>query len=407
MILRLSQRLSGKIKVTGLGDLPLDNNPFTDWSCHVFTAGRVQYIMITNTVSLYSFVMFGRGITDDGDFVEQMLGGLRGFTTYAGHGNVYDAFIGPSIGSVKFSRPLSRTVTGSMNDLIYHARFWIEEGLVPFLVGERLNSIPKSALNFISPGEMFKALYVQQSTAVNDRDAGPAMSGREKCDLVSPSLNGNTADPTLAWKKSSRQDGKLLLSGKCFQFKITLDGIKPSIWRRIQVRDCTLDKLHEHIQSAMGWTNCHLHRFEIEGMRYGDPELLEDDFQEFKYDDSTKTMVSEVLPNDHTRFAFKYEYDFGDSWEHEILFEGIPHLDTGASPPFCLEGERACPPEDCGGVWGYGDLLEKMASPGREENASRVRLVGGNWNPEEFDAEMATKAMQKGLPNWRSMDDAF
>ena len=106
----------------------------------------------------------------------------------------------------------------------------------------------------------------------------------------------------------------------------------------------------------MGWTNSHLHQFEIKGKRYGDPELLEDGFEDFGCIDSTVTMIGEIVPKTGKRFAFKYEYDFGDSWEHEVLFEGCPPLEKAKKYPLCLEGERACPPEDVGGVWGYGDF---------------------------------------------------
>ena len=188
-----------------------------------------------------------------------------------------------------------------------------------------------------------------------------------------------------------------------YQFKITLLGAKPLIWRRIQVKDCTLDKLHEHIQTAMGWTNSHLHQFEIKGDRYGDPELLDDGFEDFECVDSTKTNLSQILPKNGKRFAFKYEYDFGDGWEHEVLYEGSPPVDPKAMYPLCVEGERACPPEDCGGVWGYGDFLEAIRNPKHEEHETMLEWIGGQFDPEEFDAKEASKAMKKGLPDWRSM----
>jgi hypothetical protein len=187
------------------------------------------------------------------------------------------------------------------------------------------------------------------------------------------------------------------------QFKITLLGSKPPIWRRIQVQDCTLDRLHEHIQTAMGWTNSHLHQFEIKGERYGDPELLDDGFQDFECVDSTKTLLSAILPKTGKPFAFKYEYDFGDDWEHEVLFEGTPPVDPKAKYPLCLEGERACPPEDCGGVWSYADFLKAIRNPKHAEHENMLEWIGGRFDPEEFDPKKATEEMKKGLPNWRSM----
>lgn len=185
-----------------------------------------------------------------------------------------------------------------------------------------------------------------------------------------------------------------------YQFKITLLGSKPSIWRRIQVEDCTLDKLHEHIQTAMGWTNSHLHQFEIFEKRYGDPELLDDGFDDFECIDSTKTRISDITPNAGKRFSFTYEYDFGDGWEHEILFEGSPNKEPGKKYPLCLEGARACPPEDVGGIYGFYDFLEALADPKHEQHDDFMEW-GGDFDPKDFDAVETTKAMKKGLPDWR------
>jgi len=185
-----------------------------------------------------------------------------------------------------------------------------------------------------------------------------------------------------------------------YQFKITLLGSKPPIWRRIQVEDCTLDKLHEHIQTAMGWTNSHLHRFEIFEKRYADPKLFDDDFDGFKCIGSTKIKMSDITPNAGKRFSFTYVYDFGDGWEHEILFEGSPKKEQGMKYPLCLEGARACPPEDVGGIGGFYEFLEALADPKHEQHNDFIEW-GGDFDPKEFDAEKATRDMTKGLPDWR------
>jgi hypothetical protein len=208
------------------------------------------------------------------------------------------------------------------------------------------------------------------------------------------------AEPKAGKKSNGRTKAD---TGVLYQFKITLLDSAPMIWRRIQVQDCTLDKLHEHIQTAMGWTNSHLHQFEIDGERYGDPELLNDGFEDFECIDSTKTMVSDIVTKTGKRFSFKYEYDFGDGWEHEVLFEGCPPVEKGMKYPICLEGERACPPEDVGGVWGYQDFLTAIADPDHEEHKNFLEWCGGSFSPDEFDPKKATREMKKSLPDWRRM----
>jgi hypothetical protein len=189
-----------------------------------------------------------------------------------------------------------------------------------------------------------------------------------------------------------------------YQFRITLLESRPPIWRRIQVKDCTLDNLHEHIQTAMGWTNSHLHHFKVGDQLYGDPDLVQENFEDMGYKDSTTANITDILPRTGRRFRFVYEYDFGDSWDHEVLFEGVVRADPKVKYPLCLEGERACPPEDVGGVWGYADFLAAITDPEHKDHDGLLEWVGGSFDPEEFDPAQATRDMRKGLPDWRSME---
>jgi hypothetical protein len=202
------------------------------------------------------------------------------------------------------------------------------------------------------------------------------------------------------WRAEAR---KRKPTGLLYQLKINLLGAKPAIWRRIQVKDCTLDKLHEYIQTSMGWTNSHLHHFDVDGELYGDPELMEEDFHDMNYRDSTITLLSAILPQDNRQYRFRYRYDFGDSWDHEVLFEGCPKPEKGRKYPLCVEGERACPPEDVGGVSGYTEFLKTIADRDDEERVETLEWADGWFDPDEFDATMATKSMWKGLPDWRNM----
>jgi hypothetical protein len=201
--------------------------------------------------------------------------------------------------------------------------------------------------------------------------------------------------------KAKASSDKTPAAQRVYQFRIFLRGITPKIWRRIQTKDCTLDKLHEHIQTAMGWTNSHLHSFEIKGQLFGDPLLLQGNFEEMHYQDSTTTKLSKVLPESGESLRFDYEYDFGDGWKHTVLFEGLLGAEKGTRYPLCVEGERACPPEDVGGTDGYAEYLKTLSDPNHEEweETSDWR---GPYRPEQFDDEAATKAMRKGLPDWRN-----
>lgn len=188
-------------------------------------------------------------------------------------------------------------------------------------------------------------------------------------------------------------------AGGIYQLKITLLGIKPPIWRRIQVKDCTLDELHEHIQTAMGWTNSHMHQFHIGERRCGNLQLFEEDMEEFDMMDSTTTKLSDIFPASDKGSYIIYEYDFGDGWEHQILFEGIVPPEKRKKYPACVDGARACPPEDVGGVWGYEDFAQAITDPNHEQHQYFLEW-SGPFNPEKFSAEKATRNMRQGLPRW-------
>jgi len=194
-------------------------------------------------------------------------------------------------------------------------------------------------------------------------------------------------EPKKAAQKRSRTDKSNLL----FQFKITLLEIKPPIWRRVQVLDCTLAVLHEVIQAAMGWENSHLHQFIVDKVRYGVPE------PELNLKNEAKVLLSQIVPKGGKGFRFRYEYDFGDSWIHDVVFEGCSPNDAGQNFPVCLKGSRACPPEDSGGPWGYDDFLEAITDPKHERHGELLDWMGGAFDPEEFDAKTATVAMMKAV----------
>ncbi len=178
-----------------------------------------------------------------------------------------------------------------------------------------------------------------------------------------------------------------------YQLKVTLKESKPPIWRRFQVPgNVTLHRLHLILQSVMGWTNSHLYRFEIEGTEYGEPDPEYTD-NGIDMTGAKRAKLNRVAPSEKMRFG--YEYDFGDSWEHKIQVEKILPPEPGAQYPICLAGKRACPPEDCGGIWGYDELLEIIRDSTHEEYERMTEWLGGSFDPEEFDIAEVNRSLKR------------
>jgi hypothetical protein len=177
-------------------------------------------------------------------------------------------------------------------------------------------------------------------------------------------------------------------ASQVYELKITLANIKPPIWRRLHVKNCTLATLHNIIQACMGWTNSHMHSFEVGSEEYGEPDpegMLE-------HEDDRKVKLGQIVNLGYQ--DFRYTYDFGDSWDHTIMIEKTLEPDAGAYPR-CVAGKRACPPEDCGGAWGYGTFLETIQNPKHPEHHAMLEWIGGKFDPEAFDIDKINKDLQR------------
>jgi hypothetical protein len=169
-----------------------------------------------------------------------------------------------------------------------------------------------------------------------------------------------------------------------YQIKVTLNDSKPPIWRRFLVPDSiSLHQLHNILQIVMGWTNSHLHQFIIDDEYFGEPEE-EDGYSEDLKNEKRHRLNQFV---ERKGFKFIYEYDFGDSWEHTIHVEVILPIEKGKQYPVCLEGKRACPLEDVGGMEGYNDILEILRNPKHPEHNDMMEEFDDELNPEFFDIE--------------------
>ena len=142
----------------------------------------------------------------------------------------------------------------------------------------------------------------------------------------------------------------------------------------------------------MGWTNSHLHSFDIQGVEYGEP-MPDLGFDDLGMRDEGTVVLSKIVRGE--KFKFSYLYDFGDSWEHEILVEKVLEADPEVDYPVCIKAKRACPPEDCGGIWGYGEFVEAIQNPDHPEHEELLEWVGGFFDPEDVELDEVNRQLQR------------
>jgi hypothetical protein len=279
-----------------------------------------------------------------------------------------------AMSEVRIAPTNDRRVVGVMNEFAFLGEHWFEGDLAE--LSRRMASTPVGPLRSghgfpdralaalveeISRGSQGLAEVIAFPRKARRESAPPGQNpdGREQANDVAAAPNG--------------VDG-------VFQLKVTLLDTKPPIWRRLLVDgSITLDGLHEVIQAAFGWWNCHLHEFEIGRARYGVPDP-DSDFGPPSLDERTARL--DAVAGEGA--SFHYTYDFGDNWRHKVTVEKVVPVEPGTAVPDCIGGRRACPPEDCGGPWGYQDLLESLGGrPGASD--ARLEFVVPDFDPAAFD----------------------
>jgi len=178
---------------------------------------------------------------------------------------------------------------------------------------------------------------------------------------------------------------------EAFQLKVTLLGFRPPIWRRVLV-PATFDlaQFHRVIQESFGWEDCHLHSFQIHGIEFGEPDP--DGWSDYQSERITLAKL-----NLQPKTKFRYEYDFGDSWVHEITVEKVVVPESPLEMPVCLAGKRACPPEDSGGPWGFQDMLYAARNPDHPDHEEFKEYLDPDWDSEAFYLEAVNVCLKSAF----------
>jgi len=176
-----------------------------------------------------------------------------------------------------------------------------------------------------------------------------------------------------------------------YGIKVTLLGTKPPIWRRLLVpASMTLAKLHDVLQTAMGWHDCHMHEFRAGERHFGRPDP-EDISMGMQVENERNIRLSSVLRRPGAKLI--YTYDFGDNWEHAIVLEKLLPLMPGTTDPICIDGSLACPPDDCGGIPGFYELVDALADPNHEQHQEMRDWIGGDFDPQAFSVEEVNRKL--------------
>lgn len=350
LILRCTAKLLSRLKVPVATAPPSSTTRLGDWYATILIWRPAHRVLLVNELTRLAVVLPARELSTLAQRIPDAVARV-----------LLDIGVEPGVveeerramAEISFAKTASRSVLGTMNEHVFFLEHLREsepnltDNALSMWLGKTLVTIPP--LGYEIPAEMAgKAL---------------ARSGGEP-------RRSDTA----------MREGPLVKStASVYELKITLRDIEPPIWRRLRVRsDITLFKLHGILQATMGWTDSHLHQFVAGGKSYGAPDL------EFPArENEKKALVSQVLhaPND----SLEYEYDFGDGWKHDVVLEKVLDGDAGAESPRVIAGERACPPEDCGGPYAYADLLKVLANARHPEHREMLDWVGGSFDPEAFD----------------------
>lgn len=357
LVVRGTKKLRDRVKGAPAGDDDVSTTALGDWFATALF-WRPQVALLVNT---RTFIPVFVELAPAAKLLDRVPAAIEG--ALRAHG-VDESFIAAEVeamADVRIAPTNDRSVLGVMNEFAFlgehHQSF---EPIDLMQLSLRLAGTPLGPLH--------------KSTGFPDLELAEVVGGTSPLAEVIPIRPGQ---PIVAPVSPAAKP-----EGTIFQLKVTLHDTKPPIWRRVLVEGAsTLDQIHEVIQAAFGWWNYHLHDFKIDGNEYGVPDP--DDDWGPPVNDESKVRLDSVV-NEGSKFD--YTYDFGDWWRHKVVVEKVLPADSVTTVPACIDGRRACPPDDCGGTWGYGELLKILDDPSHPEHDERMEWIGRPFDPEAFDA---------------------
>lgn len=354
LVLRGTKKLRDRVKGAPVVDGEESTTALGDWFANALF-WRPQVALLVNSRTLLPVFM---ELAPAATLLDRAPAAIEAVLGRHGVDEAFLAAEGKAMSEVRIGPTNDRRVVGVMNEFAFHGEWLWKEGHQDLeALSLRMSSLIIGRLDEGSPDRALSAVV-----------------GRTEPLATVIAFPGGRTTPVPMPRASA--------AGHVFQLKITLLDTKPPIWRRVLVDGrSTLDHLHEVIQAAFGWWNYHLHEFEVGRTRYGIPDP-DEDWGEPPGDERATRL--DAIAN--VGSSFRYTYDFGDGWEHRVVVEKVFPSTADIALPACIDGRRACPPEDCGGTWGYRELLEILADPTHAEHGERREWLGRPFDPNAFDS---------------------
>lgn len=356
LVIRGTKKLRDRVKGAPAGDGDVSTTSLGDWFATALF-WRPQVALLVNSRTLLPVFM---ELAPAATLLDRTPAAVEAVLRRHGISDHFLTTERDAMREVRIAPTNDRSVVGVMNEFAFQGEYPWKEGLQDL-----------EALSLRMASLILGPLHHRSGSP--DRELAAVVGGTEPpATVIAFPSQAATADPApIASSKAA----------SVYQLKVTLLDTKPPVWRRVLVDGgSTLDHLHEVIQAAFGWWDCHLHEFEVGRTRYGVPDP-DDDWGEPARDERRTRL--DAIADEGTSFG--YTYDFGDNWSHRVVVEKVLVPTAGLAVPVCIDGRRACPPEDCDGTWGYRELIEIPADHTHPERDERREWLGGDLDPESFD----------------------